>query len=151
MIEVPYSCPAFSIKLYCELYSPQVSIITQFLAIKLWARIPLQIGDSLSALFLYLSVNFHKCVIWPAFCAASSTVTVAFKLADIKLESSETHLLKLEKNLSQSFLVNDFLCKNAVLNICRSLERFYTYRKINNIFLKLHHSLLKMPKIIELG
>ena len=38
--------------------------MTQFLAVKLWARIPLQIylGDSASALVLYLCVHFHKCV-----------------------------------------------------------------------------------------
>ena len=36
--------------------------ITQFLSIKLWVGISFQIGDSLSALFLYLCVNFHKCV-----------------------------------------------------------------------------------------
>ena len=37
-------------------------LIIQFLAIKLWVRIPLQIEDSPSALLLYLCVNFHKCV-----------------------------------------------------------------------------------------
>ena len=37
-------------------------LITQFLAMKLCARIPLQIGDNPLALFLYLCVNFHKCV-----------------------------------------------------------------------------------------
>ena len=31
---------------------------------------------------------------------ASSKVTIDFKLADIKLESSEAYVLKLEKNLS---------------------------------------------------
>ena len=28
---------------------------------------------------------------------------------------------------------------------------FYTYKKISNIFLKFHYSLLRMPKIIEIG
>ena len=37
-----------------------------------------------------------------AFFAASCTVTIDFKLADIKLESSEV-IMKLEKNLSQDF------------------------------------------------
>ena len=103
--------------------------LLSFLQLKLWARIPLQIGDSPSAVFLYLCVNFHKCVsvafygwIWPAICAASSTVTIDFKLADIKLESSVAYLPKLEKN--------------AVLNMCRYLKRFYTWKKINSIFLK---------------
>ena len=47
--------------------------ILSFLQLKLWARMLLQIGDSPSAVFLYLYVNFHKCVsvafsgeIWPA-------------------------------------------------------------------------------------
>ena len=85
-------------------------LITRFLAIKLWARISLQIGDNTSILFPYLFVNFHKinllaCVLrsnfsWPAFCAVSSTVTIDFKLTGIKVESSETYLLTLEKNLS---------------------------------------------------
>ena len=70
-------------------------LITQFLEIKLWARIQLQIRDKSSPLFLYLYVS----LIWPTVCAASSVVTIDFKLADIKLESSEAYLLKLEKNL----------------------------------------------------
>ena len=36
--------------------------ITHFLQLKLWARIPLQIGDSPSVVVLYLCVNFHNCV-----------------------------------------------------------------------------------------
>ena len=36
--------------------------LLRFLQLKLWARIPLQIGDSPPTVFLYLSVNFHKCV-----------------------------------------------------------------------------------------
>ena len=39
-----------------------IIIITQFLPIKLWARIPLQAGESPLALFPYLCVSFHKCV-----------------------------------------------------------------------------------------
>ena len=46
-----------------------------------------------------------------------STVTIDFKLADIKLGSSEAFLLKLEKNLSSGFEVN------VVLNICRYFKR----------------------------
>ena len=36
-------------------------------------------------------------------------MTIDFKLEDIKLESSEAYLLKLEKNLSQDFEVIDFI------------------------------------------
>ena len=43
------------------------------------------------------SVNFHKCV---GIKFASFTVTIDFKLANIKLESSDAYLPKLEKNLS---------------------------------------------------
>ena len=46
-----------------------------------------------------------------------STVTIDFKLADIKLGSSETFLLKLEKNLLSGLEVN------VVLNICRYFKR----------------------------
>ena len=74
-----------------------------------------------------------------------------FKPADVKLESSEAYLLKLGKNLSWDFEVIYIFRKNAVLNICRYLKGFYTYKKINNIFLKFHYYLLRMPKIIEIG
>ena len=67
---------------------------------------------------------------------ASSTVTINFKPADIKLESSEAYLQKLEKNLSYGFEIIDIFCKNTVLNICRYLKCFYICKKINNIFLK---------------
>ena len=40
-------------------------------------------------------------------------------------------------------------CKNAVVSIYRYLKRFYTYKKINSIFVKFDHSLLWMPKIIS--
>ena len=81
----------------------------------------------------------------------SSTVTIAFKLADVKLESFEAYLLKLGKNLSWDFEVIYIFHKNAVLNICRYLKGFYVYKKTNNIFLKFHHYLFGMPKIIEIG
>ena len=41
--------------------------------------------------------------------------------------------------------------KNEVLNICRYLKRFYTYKKTNDIFLKFRHYLLRMQKIVEIG
>ena len=44
-----------------------------------------------------------------------------------------------------------FLRKNEVLNICRYLKSFYTYTKINNIFLKFDYYLLRMQKIVEIG
>ena len=51
-------------------------------------------------------------------------VTIAFKLADVKLESSEAYLLKLGKNLSWDFEVIYIFRKNAVLNICRYPKGF---------------------------
>ena len=30
-------------------------------------------------------------------------------------------------------------------------RRFHTYKKLNDICLKFHHSLLRMPKILEIG
>ena len=42
-------------------------------------------------------------------------------------------------------------CKNEVFNRDRYLKLFCTYKKINNIFLKFNHSLLKMPKIVDIG
>ena len=81
----------------------------------------------------------------------SSTVTIAFKLADVKLESSEAYLLKLGKNLSWDFEVICIFSKNVVSNICRYLKGFYIYKKTNNIFLKFHHYEFGMPEIIEIG
>ena len=66
-------------------------------------------------------------------------VTIAFKLTDVNLESSEAYLLKLTKHLSWDFEVICIFSKNAVLNICRYLKGFYIYKKTNNIFLKFHH------------
>ena len=53
-------------------------------------------------------------------------------------------MLKLGKNLSWDFEVIFIFRKNEVLNICQYLKSFYTYKKINNIFLKFHHYLLKI-------
>ena len=36
--------------------------LLSFLQLKLWARISLQMGNTSSAVFPYLCVNFHKCV-----------------------------------------------------------------------------------------
>ena len=44
-----------------------------------------------------------------AICTASSTVNIDFKLADVKLESFEAYLLKLEKNMSWGFEIIDIL------------------------------------------
>ena len=35
--------------------------------------------------------------------------------------------------------------------VCQYLQGFHNYKKINNIFLKFLHDLLRMPKIIEIG
>ena len=78
-------------------------------------------------------------------------VTIAFRLADVKLESSDAYLLKLGKNMSWDFEVIYIFRKNAVLNICRYLRGFYTYKKIYHIFLKFHYCLFRMPEIIEIG
>ena len=78
-------------------------------------------------------------------------ITIDFKIADIKLESSQAYLLKLEKNLSSGFEVIDIFYKNAVLNACQYLKRFYAYKKINNSFLKFYYSLLRMQKLVEIG
>ena len=49
--------------------------------------------------------------------------------AEIKLDSSEAYLPMLEKNLSYGFEIIDIFCKNAVLNICGYLKRFFTHKK----------------------
>ena len=59
-------------------------------------------------------------------------------------------MLKLGKNLSRDFEAIFIFRKNEVLNICRYLKSFYTFKKINNIFLKFHHYLLRMQKVVEM-
>ena len=50
---------------------------------------------------------------------------IAFKLADVKLDSSEAYLLNLGKlNLAWNFELIHIFRKNAVLNICRYLKGF---------------------------
>ena len=44
---------------------------------------------------------------------------IAFKLADIKLQTSKAYLLKLGENLSRDFEVISIFRKNEVLNICQ--------------------------------
>ena len=78
-------------------------------------------------------------------------VTIDYKVADIKLESSEAYLLKLGENLSRDFEVISIFRKNEVLNICQYPKGFYIYKKISNIFLKFHHYLSRMQKIVEIG
>ena len=56
-------------------------------------------------------------------------------------------MLKLGKNMSWDFEVIYIFRKNAVLNICRYLKGFYTYKKINNILLKFYYYLLRNLKI----
>ena len=54
---------------------------------------------------------------------------------------------KLEKNLSKDFEIIDIFCKNAILNIFSNV--FFTYKKLNSVYLKIDHSLLRMPKITK--
>ena len=70
---------------------------------------------------------------------------------DIKLETTEAYLLNLGKNLSWDFKVIYIFCKNAVLNHFADISKvFNVYKKIN-IFWKFDRSLLKIPKLIEIG
>ena len=57
---------------------------------------------------------------------------IAFKLADVKLESSEAYLL------SWDFEVIYIFSKKEVLNICWYLKGFYVYKRTNSIFFKFY-------------
>ena len=105
--------------------------------------------DAKNSWEFFVDAIFCFVKVFPA--AGSSTLTIAFKLADVKLESSGAYLLKFGKNLSWDFEVIYIFRKNAVLNICRYLKGFYIYKKTNNIFLKFHHYLFGMSEIIEIG
>ena len=78
-------------------------------------------------------------------------VTIDFKLADIKLESSEAYLPKLEKKLSWGFEIIDIFCKKCGFKHLPISQTFLYLQENNNIFLKFDHSLLRMPKIMEIG
>ena len=73
-------------------------------------------------------------------------VTIDFRLADIKLDSSSAYLLKLGKICYIGFRSFLNFRKNAVLNICRYLKLFYTHKKINIISLKFDHSFIEDTK-----
>ena len=60
-------------------------------------------------------------------------------------------MLNAGENLLWDFGVIYIFCKNEVFNRGWYLKRYCTYNKINNAFLKFNHSLLKIPKIIEIG
>ena len=106
--------------------------------------------DAKNSWEFFVDAIFCFVEIFPA--AGSSTLTIAFKLADVKLESSGAYLLNLGKNLSWDFEVIYIFRKNAALNIYRYLKfSFYTYKKTNNVFLRFHYYLFSMPKIIEIG
>ena len=67
----------------------------------------------------------------PAFCAASPTVTIAFKLADVKLESSEAYLLKLGEKICRriSKLFSTFFVKMCFKYMSISQRFFIPTRK----------------------
>ena len=75
-----------------------------------------------------------------AFFATSCTVTIDFKLADIRLESSEV-IMKLEKNLSQDFnkFISFFVKRWFRINV-----------NISHIFTPTR-KYIRMPKIIDIG
>ena len=54
------------------------------------------------------------------------------KIMRYAIESTDLYLLKLGKNLSKDFEIVYIFRTNAVLNICRYLERFYSYQKKKN-------------------
>ena len=68
-----------------------------------------------------------------------------------KTRELEGVFAEVRENLSWDFEVIFIFRKNEVLNICRYLKSFYTYEKTNTIFLKFHHYLLRMQKIVEIG
>ena len=114
----------------------QLNWLLSYLQLKLWVRIPLQIGDSPSAVSLYSCVSFHKCVsvtsyLCSEFCGHDWPQTCRYKTRELWGLFAEVR-----ENLSQGFEIIDIFCKNAVLNIYRYLKRFHTYKKMNNIFLK---------------
>ena len=64
----------------------------------------------------------------------SCMLTIDFKLADMKLESSQWDLFNAE--VTEKSVVGDFediylFCKNSVLNICRDTQTFLSASKEN--------------------
>ena len=77
-------------------------------------------------------------------------VTIDFKLADIKLESSEAFLLKLGEKSVVGFRSYLHLLLKCSFKYKLISQTFYTCKKTNNIFLTFHHSLSWMPTIGEI-
>ena len=72
-------------------------------------------------------------------------------MIDCKLAAiTEAYLLKLEKNLSQDFEVIDIFSKCGFKHTLIS-QTFLYLQENKSSFLKFDHSLLRMPKIIEIG
>ena len=81
----------------------------------------------------------------PAFRAASCMVKIDFKASDINLESSQAYFAEVtEKPVVGYRSYLPFLWKGALS------QMFYTYKKIEKNFFKFQHSLLRMPKFIEI-
>ena len=79
---------------------------------------------------------------------------IDFELADIKLESSEANFLKLvlEKICRRISKLFKFFVKMQFETVYADIsDVFIPTRNWNNIFLKFHHFLLRIPKIVETG
>ena len=85
-------------------------------------------------------------------------VTIDFKLADIKLEEllglnaevREKSVVRFH-SYSQVIKLFTFFVKMRLKIYADISNVFILTRKLNNIFLKFHRSLLRTPKCIEIG
>ena len=86
-------------------------LITQFLATEAFGKNALadrrQSAGSCPLFVCQLSKMCQRCILRFNLTSYQSMVTIDFKLAEIKLESSGAYLPKLEKNLSQGFEIID--------------------------------------------
>ena len=143
--------------LYCGLYSPQVSDYSVSCNKALGKNTLADRRQSVGNLPLFvrqLSEMCQPCILrsnLTSMCSEFYVHDIEFKLAVMKLESSEACLLKLENNSVVSFQVIDIFCKHSLFKKCLNLKRFYTFQNISKSSLKLHYSLLSMPKIIQIG
>ena len=79
-------------------------------------------------------------------------VTIDFKLADIKLEELLGLIAEVrEKSVVRFRSYSHFFVKMRLKIYADISNVFILTRKLNNIFLKFHRSLLRTPKCIEIG
>ena len=110
-------------------------LITQFLAMKLWVRIPLQIGDRQSVGTLPLFVRQLSTLCYRGILRLNSTSILCSQLYGLDWLQTYRYKTREPWGVSVSKLFTLFV-KMLFEVIYRYLESLFIYKKISNIFFK---------------